>query len=123
MGKIKENIDEAVVYTACGFGVYYLLTWFFMFFPAFILALQITRWFFGIPPEWDDDAWCNYYILCIVLCIAFTLAIKALFYAEQYFVLLTAYLLTLWPLIYMVYHYCIADGEEFPLPIDWCFLW
>ena len=108
---------------ASRFPFYVLLPYVFLFFPACIISLQISRWFYGIPPEWDGDSLAGYYMTWIALSVFGAFLLISLFKAEQYFIVLMAYIITLWPFLYMLWHYCIiADSvlvSEFPLPINW----
>ena len=110
--------DKAVPYVVGG-GAFFLLVGIFFFYPAFIWALQIPRWFFGTPDEMTF--W--HIIFCLVLMILGTCIIVSLFAAEQYFIVLMIYLSTLWPFLYILYHYYISLDEifleTFPLPVNW----
>jgi hypothetical protein len=95
---------------------YYALVYGCCFFPACIISLQISRWFSEDPG-----------ILFVLLSIAGSFGIVSLIKSKQYFIVLVAYLITLWPFLYIVYHYCVSIDDlfidTFPLPLDWCFLW
>ena len=115
--------DKATPYVA-GAGTYYLLVWIFAFFPSFIITLALQRAFFGME-ETGESA-----IFGILSMIGGTFIILGLAKARQWFIVLMLYILTAWPFLYMIHHYCIAgewhDGvylEHFPLPLDWWPLW
>jgi uncharacterized membrane protein len=113
-----STISDKVTPFAAGFGLYYIAIWIFSFYPAFIIALTLQRMFFGANSESGGT-----YLLGGLAMIIASLAIVALVAARQYFIVLTIYIITAWPFLYILNHWCHAsDSEMYPVPLDWCFL-
>ena len=113
MSSYSEMKNDAVgVAGMCVFC--YTLVYARLFFPSCIISLQISRWF-------SEDSG----VLFVLLSIVGSFGIVALLKAEQYFIVLVLYLITLLPFLSMLYHYWVSIDDLsidiFPLPINWLF--
>jgi len=119
MGNIFTT--ENLGWLGLGAGVYYLIASIIAFFPAFVICIAVSRMFFGDPSTTADNFPAE--ALSVILFFVFIGAIVALARYEQYFIVLIIYIITAWPFLYILNHWCNAsDSELFPVPLDWCFL-
>lgn len=102
-----------------GAGCYYVISWIFTFYPAFIITFALQRLFFGLEGEGGAA------IFAILGMIILTFIILGLIKCKQYFIVLMVYLLTTWPFLYILKHCWDNAGEmtTFPLPLDFWALW
>jgi len=129
MGEYKKSFTDQAVdnawYLAACYAGYWAFVYLCAFYPAFVMSLQITRWFYGIPSEHDKDVYFSYHLTSILLFILFAITIYLLLKAKQWFFILMSYGITFLPFIYMWYHYYISFDnyriDIFPLPIRWLF--
>ena len=103
-----------------GVGLYYIGIWIFSFYPAFIMSMVFQRMFYS-----KDTEEAGSYVLGLVVMIVFTFIIVGLVKFKQYFIVLMIYLLTAWPFLYIIHHWCVNAGEmdQYPLPLDFWPLW
>lgn len=102
-----------------GVSLYYVIIWIFSFYPAFIVAIALQRKFYGIGSE--EDGW---YLLGFLTMVIVTSIIVGLVACKQYFIVLMMYVITAWPFLYILNHWCHAsDSEMYPVPLDWFPLW
>ena len=116
-----SDIKGTLGWFALGYGLTQLICGIFAFYPAFVLSIAIARMFFGYPDATADTFPAE--ALTVLLFFVIIAIITGLACFEQYFIVLMTYLFTFWPFLYIIGHWAnAADGELFPLPIDWCFL-
>lgn len=97
----------------------FIVLWITTFYPSFIISIALQRIFFGIDSEADGT-----YLLGFVAMIVGTFVIVGLAAARQYFIVLMLYIVTAWPFLYIVNHWCHAeDSAMYPVPLDWWPLW
>ena len=103
-----------------GVGLYFVVQWVFAFYPAFILSMIFQRTFFD---KHTEEAGAS--VLGLVVMIIGTFIIVGLVKFKQYFIVLMIYLLTAWPFLYIIHHWCVNAGEmdQYPLPLDFWPLW
>ena len=121
--------DKAMPYVV-GAGIYFLLVLITAFYPAYILGMAISRMIYGvvIDPGYStiSDEYSAAVTVHFISTIVIALIIFVLFKAEQYFIVLALYIITLWPFLYILRHLAFSGGVGeppiYPLPLDWCFL-
>lgn len=102
-----------------GVVLYYIFVWLITFYPAFILSFTLQRFIFDVSGDEGESAFFG-----LVAMIVGTIVILFLAKCRQYLIVLTIYLLTLWPFLCILAHYWNCEsGQEFPLPLDWWPLW
>jgi hypothetical protein len=117
-----ESVKSDAGYFALGGGTYLGLVWVFLCYPSFIISLCITRGIYGIIPNWNDGAKTECFLVCLGLMVLFSIITWFLVMCRQWFILLSVYLITLWPFLYIIGHFSgPTDGG--PIPIDFWPLW
>ena len=124
-----ENTKNTATCYAAGFLEYFLMYWIFAFYPAFILSLSLGRLFYGLPqtlPQGFETHW-EARFLSLFFFIIFTLAIVVLFFLEKYEIVIFLYVITAWPFLCILGHWCYANNhlmiDSYPVPLDWCPFW
>ena len=106
---------------AVGFVSFFLIRAIFMFFPAFVMSIAVSRWIFGNPNPNTESFPAE--AVSFISFFIFIAVIMGLQHAKQYFIVLIIYLVAAWPFINILCHFWnnTDDSLLFPLPIDWCF--
>ena len=105
-----------------GVSLYYVALWIFSFYPAFIVSIALQRMFFEV--EWNGDLTPESAMFGFLAMIVGTFVILGFAVCKQKLIVLMIYLLTTWPFLYILNHWCHAsDSEMYPVPLDFWPLW
>ena len=100
-----------------GVGSYYVLSWIFMFYPAYILALCVGKCF-------EEEG--NAVVAGLVMMVIGWISLIVLQLCKQYFIVVVAYVMTAWPFLHQLigYYYHACDSNlPFSPDIDWWIFW